>query len=121
MVSHPLLSEAAVEAGFSVLHLLVDEETVQQILRFFRTQMTFDNNSCLGHPWHRHRGVVDVVEPVRVAEAVLRQNHMFCPLTQQPDEYAPAFDGDVYAAGAIAQALADAGVAPLDLHEVAFG
>ncbi len=81
--------------------------------------MAFFDNGGAGCPRQRHRGVVDVVEPVAVAKRVLSQNHMLPPLTQHADEHAPALDGHVDAAYAVAEALADAGVTPFDADEVA--
>ena len=121
MVTHPLLSEAPIERGFSVLHLLIHEETVQQILRFLRCDVSLRDDGDARRPRNGHRSVINVVKPVGIAEAVLRQNHVLRPLTQQTDEHAPAFDGHVDAADTVAQALANACVAPLDLDEVARG
>ncbi len=60
-----------------------------------------------------HRRVVDVVQAVAVAEAVLRQNNVLALLLQDIDVDSPAFGGHLYATDAVAQALADAGVMPL--------
>ena len=121
MVSHPLLSEAAIERGFSILHLLIHKKTVEQILRLTPAHVSFRDDGDVRRPRHGHGGVVNVVKPVRITETVLRQNHMLRPLTQQTNEHAPTLDGHIDAADAIAQALADTSVAPLDLDEVARG
>ena len=83
--------------------------------------MSFRDDGGVRRPWYGHGGVVDVVKPVRIAETVLRQNHVLRPLTQQTDEHAPTFDGHVDAADTVTQALANASVTPLDLDEVARG
>lgn len=113
MVPHLLLPRAAVGAGFLALRLLVHQETVQQVPRLPRGNVAlgYDGGAC--GPRHGHRGVVDVVQAVAVAKAVLRQNDVPALLTEHANVDAPALDGHVYAADAVAQALADAGVMPL--------
>jgi hypothetical protein len=113
MVPHPLLPQTTIRSQLPVLHLLVHQETVQQILRLASCHMRFGYDGGAGGPRHGHRDVVDVVQAIAVAEAVLRQNDVPALLTEHADVDAPAFDGHVYAADAVAQALADAGVVPL--------
>jgi len=102
MVTHPLLSEAAIERSFSILHLLIHQKTVEQILRLLSGHAIFDDGSDVRRPRNGNSGVVNVVKPVRIAETVLRQNHVLRSLTQQTDEHAPAFDGHVDAADTVA-------------------
>jgi len=119
MVTHPLLPQATVKTGFSILHLLLQQETVEQILRLLPAYVSLRDCGDVRRPRNRHRSVVNIVKPIRIAETVLRQNHVLRLLTQQTDEHAPTFDGHVDAADTVAQALADASVTPLDLDEVA--
>ena len=67
VVSHLLLFDAALEATF-----LVQQKTVQQVLRFFGANVVLDYGGYAGCPWYGHGGVVNVVQAVRVAETVLR-------------------------------------------------
>ena len=116
MVAHPLLSAAPPKTlGSLALDFLVNYKAFQQDLRFLRTHVRLLQNRRAGRPRLRHRRIVNVEKPVAVAEAVLRQNHVPTLLPKHPDKYAPAFDGHVYAAEAVAEALADAGVRPLNL------
>ncbi len=98
MVTHPLLAAAPPETGFFALDFLVYGKAVEQHLRLTPRNMRFSKNRGVGGPRQRHGGVVYVVEPVAVAEAVLRQNHMPPLLPQHTDEHAPAFGGNVDAA-----------------------
>ena len=119
MVTHPLLSQATIHTGFSVLHFLVYDETVQQILRLLTANVSLSDHGEVRRPRNGHSSVIDVVKPIRIAETVLRQNNVLRLLTQQTDEHAPTLHGHVDAADAVAQALADASVTPLNLDEVA--
>src|SRR3972149_11472316 len=110
MVSHPLLSEAAIERGFSILHLLIHEETVQQILRLLTANVSLSDHGEVRRPRNGHSSVIDVVKPIRIAETVLRQNHVLRPLTQQTNEHAPTLHRHVDTADTVAQTLANASV-----------
>ena len=64
--------------------------------------MAFGYDGGVRGPRHRHRRIIDVVQAVAVAEAVLRQNNVLALLPQDADEDAPALDRHVYAADAVA-------------------
>jgi hypothetical protein len=115
MVLHPLLAASgAVKRGFlAAFRLLIYCETVQENLRFFPTDATFLQNRCVGCPWQRNRGIINIVQSVAVAEGILREYHMLTPLAHNADEDAPTLNRNVDASDAIAQAFADACIAPL--------
>lgn len=83
----------SVERGFFALVFSVDGEAVEQNLRFRRANIPLLNDGGAGRLRQRHRGIVNAVKAVAVAESVLNQNHVLAPLAQYADEYAQLLTG----------------------------